>query len=57
MNRLMPYLIAVVATYAAIQSWRRAHSGAPPAGFPQVMGAPGESCPSCATNPAACCGH
>jgi hypothetical protein len=55
MNKLMPYLIAVVATYAAIQSWKRAHNGQRLG----VMGTGHVPCTSCQTNPQAaqsCCG-
>lgn len=55
MGKLMPYLIAVVATYAAVQSWRSAHSGRRIG----VMGTGTGHCSSCQSNPQtaqSCCG-
>ena len=55
MDKFMPYLIAIVATYAAVQSWKRAHGIAAPG----IMGN-GQPCGACQSNPhahAGCCGH
>ena len=56
MDKLMPYLIAVVATWAAVQSWKKAHAGE----APKIGGPLHAPCGSCATNPhgsTGCCGH